>query len=286
MSKQTSMKITYLAYLSSLILGLVVFLVLNQTYGIFLSTLIADVAMTLSVFAFSHRFNNSSIYDPYWSVIPIFIVLLWIVVLDVWSFYTVVLLIGVTIWGLRLTLNWYTDFEGYSHEDFRYVDFRLKFKKLYWLISFLGIHLFPTLIVLAAMYPLYYVLSNPTNHDVWILIGSLVMIGGAYISFVADSQRRLHKQSSNTSSIRSGLWKYSRHPNYFGEVLFWFGAYLTSLAIGLSFLTGIGFLGMVLLFNFYSVPKMEEKLLGNKEDYQIVIDRVPRFFFRKPKADE
>jgi steroid 5-alpha reductase family enzyme len=249
------------------------------------ATLLADIAMTIVVFAFSIRCNNSSIYDPFWSVVPIFIVLTWMIGFEAYDFYSIILFIAVLIWGLRLTMNWWTDFKGYSHEDFRYVDFRKQFKGWYWVISFLGIHLFPTLIVFLALYPIYFVYMSTPVIPMFIVIGSLIMIGGAYISFVADSQLRMHKQVSNNRSIQHGLWKYSRHPNYFGEVLFWFGVYLSSLSVAIVTLPALGIIAMLLLFNFYSVPKMEQNLANNKEDYQIIIDRVPRFFFRKPKAD-
>jgi len=178
-----------------------------------------------------------------------------------------------------------SNFKGYKIEDFRYVDFRKQFGKLYWIISLFGIHLFPTLIVMLSLYPLYYVLTQQIVYSIFVLCGTLIMFGGAYISFVADNQMRAHKEQSNSTSIRHGLWKYSRHPNYFGEVLFWFGAYISSLSVGFNFYTILGFIGMSILFNFYSVPKMEQKLLQNKEDYQLIIDTTPRFFIRKPKAD-
>lgn len=285
MTREKSMRITIIFYLVTLLIGWGVMILLEPYFSLFIATLLADVIMTVLIFGCSIRYNNSSLYDPYWSVIPIFIVLYWIIRLQNYTFYTWILFIGVFIWGLRLTLNWATNFKGYQFEDFRYVDFRKQFGSWYWVISLLGIHLFPTLIVLVSLYPIYFILVNPINISLLIVCGTLIMIGGAYISFVADNQMRAHKETSTDESIRSGLWKYSRHPNYFGEVLFWFGVFISGFSVYFNMYTGTGFLGMLLLFNFYSVPKMEEKLLYNKEDYQLIIDTVPRFFIRKPKAD-
>jgi steroid 5-alpha reductase family enzyme len=106
------------------------------------------------------------------------------------------------------------------------------------------------------------------------------MVIASIVSFISDAQRRKFKKTSPDHSIKTGLWKYSRHPNYFGECLFWFGVYVSSLSVGFSVGTSLGIIAMLLLFNFYSVPKMEEKLLRNKPDYQSVIDEVPRFFLR------
>ena len=285
MNRQKSLRLTAIVYLLTLAIGLGSYWWLIDAMDVLWATLLADVIMTVVVFAFSMRCNNSSIYDPYWSVIPVFIVLLWMFELNAVGIYSVLLFVGVLIWGLRLTLNWYTDFKGYSHEDFRYVDFRKRFKKWYWVVSLLGIHLFPTLIVFVALYPIYFVMMSSVLIPAFVYIGTVIMIGGAYISFVADAQLRMHKSSSQTTSIQHGLWAYSRHPNYFGEVLFWFGVYVTSLSVTVATIPAIGILSMLALFNFYSVPKMEQKLARNKEDYELIINTVPRFFFRKPKAD-
>ena len=281
MDKKQSMTLTNILYTVTVIIGLITFKVLIQYYSILLSMLLADVFMTVIIFIFSMRYNNPSLYDPYWSIIPVFILLTWMIEMQQVNLLSMILFLALTVWGVRLTHNWYRDFQGYTHEDFRYKDFREKFKQYYWLISFLGIHLFPTIIVFAGLYPIYYVLENSIVTPAFIYIGASIMIGGAVISYIADSQLRTHKQSALTISIRTGLWKFSRHPNYFGEVLFWVGVYVTSLSVGLSFFTPIGVIGMLLLFNLYSVPKMEQKLLLNKLDYQEVINDVPRFMFWK-----
>ncbi len=200
------------------------------------------------------------------------------------SFASWTIFIGVLVWGLRLTTNWITDFKGFSHEDFRYVDFRKKFKKLYWFVSYAGVHMFPTLIVYMSLYPIYYVLTNNVSSSSFVIVGSIIMILGAIISYIADEQLREHKKKRTGTSIMSGLWRFSRHPNYFGEVLFWFGAAVTSISIAIEVVPFLGFIAMVLLFNLYSVPKMEQKLLNNKADYQFVVDNVPRFFLNPLKA--
>lgn len=285
MTRKTSLWVTLLLYLTALLIGGLFYWIAKGFTSILYATLLANVIMTTIVFMASIRFNNSSLYDPYWSVIPVFIALLWMVELQQFSVLSWVLFSGVFIWGLRLTLNWYTDFKGFTHEDFRYVDFRKQFPKTYWFVSYTGIHMFPTLIVFISLYPLYYIWTHSLTNSLYIYIGTMIMILGATISYIADNQRRAHKQLSPDQSIKTGLWQYSRHPNYFGEVFFWFGVFVSSLSVGFIPILSLGFLGMVALFNFYSVPKMEDKLLHNKEDYQMIIDTVPRFFFRKPKAD-
>jgi steroid 5-alpha reductase family enzyme len=194
---------------------------------------------------------------------------------------------GVLIWAIRLTRNWLIDFKGYNtYEDFRYLEFKEKFKKLYWPISFLGIHLFPTIIVLLSLAPIYFVLSSQTQYQLFIGVGLVITLCAALISFIADMQLRAHKKSGNKKSINTGLWRYSRHPNYFGEVMFWLGVFVFGLSVDFNVITGVGLIGMIALFNLYSVPKMEQKLLRNKPDYQQVIDTVPRFFFRLNSIQE
>lgn len=281
MSRDKSMKLFGLTYLITLLAGGVLAWYLSSIgYSIIIVTVIVDIVMTLIVFLVSIIINNSSMYDPYWSIIPPVIVLGWMVWLNLFNVTSFLILFGVMIWAIRLTRNWMIDFKGFNHEDFRYVDFRKQFKKAYWLISFMGIHLFPTLIVLISTYPILLVFDKGIDSLFFIILGVLVMIIGAMISFVADSQLRSHKKSDTNTSITTGLWKHSRHPNYFGELTFWTGVYILSFASGLFLEASLGLIGMLILFNFYSVPKMEKKLLKNKPDYQKVIDNYPRFFIR------
>lgn len=281
MTRKKSFTLVFITYIGLLLFGgLVYYYISNLGYEPIYSMLFADVLITFLVFLISMKINNSSLYDPYWSVIPPFVVFGWMVSFNSFNFYSYVLLVSVMIWSYRLTRNWVIDFVGFTHEDFRYVDFREKFGKYYWIISFLGIHLFPTLIVFASLVPIYFVIEQGVTSPVYIYLGSFIMIAGALICFYADGQRREHKKQYPNKSIRSGLWKYSRHPNYFGEVLFWAGAAVASFASGFYLIALFGFIGMVMLFNFYSVPKMEEKLLKNKDDYHEVIRDTPRFFIR------
>ena len=284
MSRRKSLTLSFFVYFVILVLGgLMMYYGYQKQYSILVTTIFADAIMTIILFLLSMKINNSSLYDPYWSVIPPFIVFAWMLWLNVFSFYSLLMLFSVMIWSYRLTRNWAIDFKGFTHEDFRYIEFREKFGAFYWVVSLLGIHLFPTAIVLASLYPILIVLEQFITSPIYIYLGSVIMVGGALISFVADAQLRAHRKSDQKHTIRTGLWRLSRHPNYFGEVLFWFGVYVLSFASGVFYTAAIGFVSMEVLFNFYSVPKMEEKLLRNKEDYQDIVDSVPRFFIRYSK---
>jgi len=258
------------------LVGFMLYHLYIDNYSLVITILIANIVMTTIIFVFSMLHNNSSVYDPYWSVIPIFIVFLWVLHLDVFNVTSILILFGVTIWGFRLTINWVTDFKGFVEEDFRYVDFRNTFNRFYWFISFLGIHMFPTLIVYLGLYPVYYILTHNISNELFVYLGTVIMILSAILSYFSDSQLREHKRNSKKESIRSGVWKYSRHPNYLAELMFWFGIFIASLSIEYNSINSLGIIGMILLFNFYSIPKMEKRLLKSKNDYSDIVDNVPR----------
>ncbi len=241
----------------------------------------ADLAATALVFFFSMILNNSSAYDPYWSVKPFVIAAGYIFLfeLDAMSLRQILVMSGVTLYALRLTLNFYRDWPGFVHEDWRYVNFRSRFPKSYWLISFLGIHLFPTIMVYLgclALLPVFDHQQLPLNG--WDLAGAFILFGSVILAFIADEQMRSFrkKPASKGQSMTTGLWRYSRHPNYLGEILTWWGLFLFALAGGTHYWwTIIGPLSITLMFLFASIPMIEKRNLERRKDYQAYKSRTP-----------
>ena len=273
-----------LSYVVALGIGYLTYINLSD-YDIVVATLIANVAATVVIFIFSILLNNSSVYDPYWSVIPVFIVILWIYELSSFSsLSSIVILSAVLFWSIRLTLNWCINWGGFKHEDWRYAGFREKFGRLYWIVSLLGVHLFPTLIVYLALVPLYYGFEAGVSANIAVLVfGLIVCCVAVFLCIFADIHLTRHRKSNQAhKSIKVGIWKYSRHPNYLGELTFWMGIMIFGFAFGIPWYFSIGFISMVILFQFYSIPAIEKKLLKSKEDYEEIINTVPKLlpFFR------
>jgi steroid 5-alpha reductase family enzyme len=224
----------------------------------------ADVAGTLAVFAFSVAFDNSSVYDPYWSVAPIPLVAYWMALSPTHDARQWAVAALISIWGARLTYNCLARWRTLDHEDFRYRDIRAKTGRWYWPASLASLHLMPTAWVFGGLIPLYPVLTAATHP--WGACDSLalaVTAGAIAIEAVADQQLRdfLKTRTSPEAVLRAGLWRVSRHPNYVGEVLFWWGLYLFSVCA----LPGwpwafLGPLAITFLFAFISVPLMERRM--------------------------
>ncbi|HDR68681.1 MAG TPA: DUF1295 domain-containing protein [Bacteroidaceae bacterium] len=288
--KSISLIIIATVYVIAL-LSAYVFIHLSPGRSIFLNALYADLLATGIVFLFSIIFNNSSIYDPYWSVVPFFILMYWIFSAGTgFTAPVILLLIVMILWGTRLTINWSRDWEGMDHEDWRYKKFRTKFGRLYWLVSLGGIHLFPTAIVFLGMVPVYYfVTAAPTTINGLYLIGFAIAMGGTVIELTSDEQLKSFKKEPGKQgeTIFSGLWKYSRHPNYLGEIMFWIGMWFFGWGAGnIYFWTIIAPISMILMFLSVSIPWMERKILATRPQYQSYMDDVPSLLpikFRKRK---
>jgi steroid 5-alpha reductase family enzyme len=242
--------------------------------------LAADVMATVTVFAFSYAFDNSSFYDAYWSVAPIAIALFWTLTAagDAVVARQALVIALVAIWGARLTYNWARSWTGLDHEDWRYVDLRKKSGKLAWLVSFTGIHMMPTLWVFGgclSLYPALTVGARPLG--VLDAVAVLVTAGAIWIEARADKELRRFRTSAHDRQeiLASGVWGYSRHPNYFGEMSFWWGLYLFGLAADPAYSwTILGPLAITLMFRFVSLPMIETRMSERRPGFAAHAQRV------------
>lgn len=233
--------------------------------------LVADVIGTIVVFIFSVIFNNSSMYDPYWSVQPFVIAVFLARPLMEMTIAEMIVLFMVFLYGLRLTLNFYRGWPGMKHEDWRYRDFRKSFPKLYWPISFLGIHLFPTIMVFLACMSMLQIFHGPgIEYNIWFVLGLATMIFAVGIAFVADEQMKKFRMNPDNKGklMRDGLWRTNRHPNYLGEISTWWGLYFFSLAAGYDMWWTIAGPAIVtLMFVFISIPMLEKREMVRRPEY-------------------
>ena len=237
---------------------------------------IGDIIATLVVYLGSLIFNNSSVYDPYWSVAPMVMAPLFATFVNAINPFTITVIVLIELWGLRLTLNWYKRFTNLNHEDWRYNKFKQKYNKfIYQLINLFGFHLMPTLVVYIAMLPIFsyinqFIVSENLQLNGTFFICIVVSLTAIVIETIADLQMdKFKKNETNKGKInKTGLWKVSRHPNYFGEILFWFSMFLFDLSIGDElWILIFSPLIMFLLFTCISIPLLEKRQLENKPEY-------------------
>ncbi len=257
-----------LSYITALIIGLIVYK--NAGLSIWMNLLLADLAATFVIWVSNLLLNNASVYDPYWSVQPLVILPLLALQQGNFNLTTVLVCSTVILWGVRLTLNWASTFHGLHEQDWRYDQIKDKTGMLYPLVNLLGIQLMPTLIVYACIAPVVYMIIHASSFSLWILPGILISLLGLSLEAVADHQMQdfRSKNTGRNAIIREGLWKYSRHPNYLGEIMMWWGAFLACLAADPSaWRLGLGALLNTALFLFISIPLAEKRMAKYKNGF-------------------
>jgi steroid 5-alpha reductase family enzyme len=274
-SRAASFLIIIFIYLFSFVAASVILFLSANYLSLSAWLLIFELGILLTIFVFigSLLFNNASVYDPFWSIYPVALLMVWIGVKGEHAIReNVLIIIAILFWSIRLTLNWARAWKGLQHEDWRYVQLKNQNGKLFPLVNFFGIHLFPTLLVSLGMIPAYFIFFRINSADSREIIPFLICIAAAVIELIADEQQRFFKLNRKTPNefIQTGLWKFSRHPNYFGEILFWWGIYFFTLSSNPQYWwTGIGAVAMTCLFVFISIPLMEKHMLEKNPDYKI-----------------
>lgn len=230
--------------------------------------LLADVAATIITWGFGLVYENVSVYDPYWSVIPPVVFLAWAIYKSCWTLPVILLLIAVWYWGIRLTGNWAHTFKGLAHEDWRYSKYRSEQSPLlFQLTNLFGLNMMPTLLVFACMLPGFGLFDAGPSANWLTFLGFAVCLSSATIQLVADTQAQRFRSAHPGQVCNTGLWKRGRHPNYYGEVQMWWGVWIMYASLcGFDWLV-LAPIAMTALFLFISIPLMESRQLQNKPGY-------------------
>jgi steroid 5-alpha reductase family enzyme len=220
------------------------------------------------IFAFSVATGNSSCFDPWWSVAPMILVL----ALPLAGPREMLVRGLVLVWGARLTWNWWRGWGGLAHEDWRYVRIRGQVGRWWWPVSFLGVHLFPATLVGLGSLPLLEPARSFSPIDG---LAAVVTVGSIALEAVADQQ--LWRFRGQKGVLDSGVWRWSRHPNYLGEIGFWWGIWLFGGGVPW------GALAITILFVAISIPLIERRHRQRRPEYAAYQARVPMLLPLPPR---
>ncbi|KAG4950826.1 hypothetical protein JHK85_044693 [Glycine max] len=189
--------------------------------------------------------------DPYWTVIPVMLVHYYathpLAPYDLWRSKIVILLTWV--WSVRLTHNYFRRerWQWGAREDWRFTEMSQQYGKQWWWVSFFAVYVSQQMFLIALSLPLYAVHTVNQPLNMWDLVATVVCLCGIVIAYFADTQLYEFVSRNNklkglgkpvVSVLDSGLWYYCRHPNYFGEQLWWWGlvVFAWSLGVGWTFI--------------------------------------------------
>jgi len=190
------------------------------------------------------------------------------ILVSVYNLYTnstpkiILMTLLITVWGLRLAIHIYQRNKN-KKEDFRYLQWRQEWGKYFYIRSYLQVYLLQGFFMWLISFPL---MIHTSGFSLLNALGLLVWLFGFYYESTADKQLATFlKNPKNKGKVMDqGLWATSRHPNYFGEVVLWWGIWLISLSGPNSFISIIGPLTIsYLIIKVSGIPLLEKKYQGN-----------------------
>lgn len=174
----------------------------------------------------------------------------------------------VSIWGIRLAWHIHARNKG-KGEDYRYLAWRNEWGKWFYIRSYLQVYLLQGLFLFLIVSPVLMVNKNAGNPlGILDFVAVAVWLTGFYFESVGDAQlARFIKDPTNKGKLmQSGLWAYSRHPNYFGEVTQWWGIWLFALSLPNGWMSVLGPLTITfLILKVSGIPLLEKKMEENPD---------------------
>jgi steroid 5-alpha reductase family enzyme len=244
---------------------------------------LATFLYMIMVFTVAQIKKDNSIVDNAWGPGFILVSVLTFFMSQEFIFRQILACVFVVLWGTRLALHITVRKRGRG-EDFRYAQWRRDWGKWFFLRSFFQIFMLQGFILLVIAYPILLINhSSRGGIKIFDIIGTLVFLTGFFFEATGDYQLLKFKRHPKNKGkiITQGLWKYTRHPNYFGETLIWWGFFLIALSVRDGWIAIISpLLITFLLLRVSGVTMLEKKYAGNKdfEDYaRITSPFIPWF---------
>jgi steroid 5-alpha reductase family enzyme len=271
-------------FLLAFILIVSYFLLTNQLP--FQEGLILIISLLTVLWVISLILKDASIVDSFWGLG--FVVLAWFYhfkITDNQNIRSLVLCGLTTLWGVRLALHIYTRNRG-KGEDYRYQEMRKQHGKNFWWVSYLRVFILQGFLLWIIAVPLLIGQTDTKNNlQLFDYLGIILWLIGFLFESIGDWQLvQFKKNPSNTGKVMDkGLWKYTRHPNYFGDALLWWGYFLFTFSMGGYWTIFSPIIMTFLLMKVSGVALLEQKLSETKPEYKEYTEKTSAFFPMFPR---
>jgi steroid 5-alpha reductase family enzyme len=259
-----------------------------EIWTVWLNGLWIVLALMTLVWLLSVSLRNAGIVDPFWGLG--FVLAAWYYSFQaaIPSLQQQILLVMVSLWVLRLFA--YLAWRNFGKdEDYRYRQFRENYgEKRYWWVSFFQVFMLQgVLLWLVSITLLGGFFENSDNSfTLFFVLGVLLWATGFFFEAIGDWQLTLFKANPANKGrvLDHGLWRYTRHPNYFGEACLWWGYALIAISNGYWWSMAGAVLMTWLLVRVSGVSLLEKNLKTRRKGYLEYMQRTPAFFPWFPKS--
>lgn len=241
---------------------------MEQTIALYITSLIITLGITTLLFFVAQFKKNNSIIDIAYGLTFIAVALELAskkIETHTLAPASIVILFLISVWGLRLAYRIFMKNRG-KGEDFRYLTWRkawLQHGARYYLArAYLQIFVLQGVVISIVLLPFTLTLATTSTSNSLLLAGLALWIFGFFFEVIGDKQLDtfIHKKDKTDTIVKTGLWKYTRHPNYFGESMMWFGLAFISYSSGVSLFVFLSPLLITYLLLFVSgIPMLEKK---------------------------
>jgi len=254
--------------------------------NVYIAAAVVIACQMIFLWLLSIPLRNVSIVDIGWGIG--FVLVAWLATQNIGGPSTI-LYAMVTAWGVRLAWHLWLRNHG-KPEDYRYVAMREKQGPSFVWSSLLRVFTLQGVIMWIVALPITVTGASQATEPCWYLIaaGSVLWLAGMIFEVIGDWQLARFKTNPDHQGqvMDQGLWKYTRHPNYFGEFLIWWGHWLVGVAVSGAWWTVVSPLLMsFLLLKVSGVALLEKAMKKRSPEYESYIQRTSQFFPRRPKPD-